>query len=343
MQTAEANAQFISVQIDMSGSTNAKARIREATKENLARRHDLYKKLYLELVKAEVRFYRRLQSDDGGRDSGIPIESCFGVKGIGDEQWLIVLPGTNGVDLASVAVKSIWAALDVVGECGWIDLQSDSDESNPDNDDGQVGLPFKVFIDVVGGDALDISDIRAQAYREAFNAGEVFPRTNLSIHEAIDRVSNFSITTEATTVGLNLRPDFIGWEIDRLFRAARFSRPGFVTVGDDLLKILDVRRQKQNHSRIDEIDCIGLRNPRFSDIDLLLSIVRPINAEDLRGIGRPYVVHRIFQQRRLQALLDKMLITRRQDQEPTPRRDGMEYAQLVLEAISNPKVELSND
>ncbi|HJU38854.1 MAG TPA: hypothetical protein VJ724_04725 [Tahibacter sp.] len=298
-----ASSKVISVQIDMAGSTHAKACARKMAGDDEALRQEAYESLYEALIAAEVAFYTQLQSSDDGVP-GVELTQCFGVKGIGDEQWSLVVPASDqATDLSNAILRVLAAAQHVASQIQWLELRSSAlvDDAESFQDSHLIALPFKVFVDLIGDDAIDVSAMRVAAYCEAIAKRKLFISDLRSLPDIATRLTNQSVFAGLGSLRFATRADYIGWEIDRLFRAAKFAVPGVVTVGDSLMRALGAT-PTDGLGPIATFESCFQRSFGSAIVNSLRKLSRCIDADELRGIGEEYAVHHVFRSTDLRGL-----------------------------------------
>lgn len=320
---------LIALSIDVSGSTEAKRRIRDLATNEIWRAK-LYKRFYGEFLHEEDRFYGSLFAP-GMWGSGPPLDwrRLFVVKGIGDELWLTydAMP-LDEVDanaaLQQATVRIVSAALSLCERtlsCGGT-AEDTGPHFDPQVEERQrfehMELPFKISIDLVE-DAIEISSQRLTHF--ANRAGEYLdPPTGepgrTPAHpfgaehaEILNRLNaGFFMLAGGHRLRRAYRTDYIGTDIDQFFRITRFALPGVVMVGDKLMQKLRLQQLGEVAPEIDEIALLfppDLHHPEsvVTTGQGLLRMRQNLAPKDLKGLDAPYAVHHVIQKIALRGLL----------------------------------------
>ena len=298
---------LVSVSVDIAGSTEAKTRLK-----NLSAAPDRQKQFlelfYREFLQRETRFYDHLTKEDQiHRLSPLALEQIFYVKGIGDEVWLLIEP--RGFDrehllhLLARLLKAAEAALSTPIFIAVTGIEEgphfDPAEAERAIESGfeRLQLPFKVFIDKVDG-AYSISEQRASALVPWLNGAVDDGRVAYSDFAKVANRIGVGVGTLTAGIWRNaIRTDYIGHEIDRLFRAAKAAKPLLVTVGQNLLDIADPDAALIADGSTDTRSLMVRCDPRSDSASRGLTFcVRPetIPAEEMKGIEKDYRVYHFF-------------------------------------------------
>ena len=107
-----------------------------------------------------------------------------------------------------------------------------------------------------------------------------------------------------------IHADYMGWEVDRFFRATKFALPGIVTVGRTLFERV-VDRSEESGQGLDGtalqgavIECPSDRGPPARFDRSLRYVKKDIAPEDLKGVGEGYTVYRVIRGQDLLGLHD---------------------------------------
>lgn len=298
---------LISVSIDVAGSTEAKTRLQNL-KTPPDRQRDFLQLFYGQFLNSELRFYDHLTRSDHSRPFlPIALEQIFYVKGIGDEVWLLIEPKAfdreHLLHLLILLLNAVQAALS-----NPISFAVTAIEEGPVFDPveseraimsgvAQLHLPFKVFIDKVDW-AYPISGQRAGALLPWLNGAVSDGRiVNRDFANIANRIGAGSGALTAGTWRNATRTDYIGHEIDRLFRAAKAAKPLLTTVGANLMHAVDpdiaLLKDRQSSDRPFMVRC-DPRTPVASR-GIIYSI-RPetVPAAEMKGIEYDYRVYHFF-------------------------------------------------
>jgi hypothetical protein len=298
---------LISVSIDIAGSTEAKTRLKNlnATPD---RQKDFLRLFYQQFLQREMRFYDHLTKSDHARPfSPMALEQIFYVKGIGDEVWLLIEPSAfdreHLLHLLVLLLNSAQAALS-----NPMFFAATAIEEGPNFDPveaeraiasgyEQLYLPFKVFIDKVDG-AYGISERRATALLPWINGALADGRVAYrDLAKIANRMGMGTGTLTAGTWRNAVRTDYIGHEIDRLFRTAKAAKPLLITVGQNLLDMADSDAAQLSDGSNCVRNLMVRCNPRSDSASRGLTFhvrAETIPAAKMKGIDKDYRVYHFF-------------------------------------------------
>jgi hypothetical protein len=296
----------ISVSFDMVGSTRTKADAVNFSQGNAESIADIYTAIVEQFLAVETRFYDQLRAFPE-RFGFVPLENIYVVKGIGDEEWIIISPADDEEwSLRAAAGRVIRAALDLVSRSIELSFGSDDDERQ-----FGVFVPFKAHIDLIDGESINIAQNR-------FDHFDRFLRTEPASNEQPRRgsASHRKTSDPALVAQLNAgfvvqglgrrsmaqRADFVGHQVDRVFRGASKGVPAFVTVGDALMRQLDIVLKPTG---VDNIDELGIQTPatRGGNSTIVDWMFRIPREQIFKGFDAPYLLHYIFRKFALNTLL----------------------------------------
>jgi hypothetical protein len=312
------------VSIDIAGSTEAKTRLKNLS-ASPERQRQLLELLYRQFLQRETQFYDHLTKEDQThRLLPLALEQIFYVKGIGDEVWLLVEP--RGFDrehllhLLARLLKAAQAALSTpifiaaTGIADGPDFDPIEDEQVIESGFERLQLPFKVFIDKVDG-AYSISEQRASA---------LVPWLSGAVDEGRVPYSDFAKVLNRIGIGVGTltagiwrnatRTDYIGHEIDHLFRAAKAARPLLVTVGQRLLDVADPDASLISDGSTESRSLTVRCDPRTNSASRGLTFsVRPetIPAKEMKGIEKDYRVYHFFDASLLRSQFAQAIVEKR--------------------------------
>lgn len=218
---------FISISIDICGSTAAKAKLLEHSKCIGTEATNLYESFQQQILRVEETFWTMLRS------SNLEIERLFLIKSIGDEVWYVYsLENLNKCEcLASIShiiettISLQTKHFDVVA--GPPDDPYDWKNVDP-NTILRIDLPLKITVELIA-DALDISEVR-EKYLAPHVASLLSPLggpvkpIQSGDDSYINLCNRLGISNQVKTkdkVLSTIRTDYIGWEIDRFFRITK--------------------------------------------------------------------------------------------------------------------------
>lgn len=293
-------ATVISISMDVCGSTEVKSRMRACARddEELA---EWYKTFHRQFLLSEWRLYTQL-FQDGYIGLDWDWKRAFVVKGIGDEIWLLYEVGEGDLwKLRSLAARLFHAALTVAGRPIFWTSASD-DEVLGDRPPEIKNLPLKFYMDILD-DAFEVSGPRRDFVTERLSEiiGAEQDSTNGDFIELGNRLHAGSLMGDGRRLVTTIRTDYIGWEVDRFFRATKFALPSVVTVGQAFFeKVVD--RSEESEEGLDGtglqkavIECPldpGGLSARFDHT--LRYVKKDVLPECLKGVGEGYAVYRVI-------------------------------------------------
>ena len=291
-------SKVISISMDVCGSTEAKARMRACARDE-EELHEWYEWFHREFLSLECLFYTQLFQAVQGEIEW-DWRNAFVVKGIGDEVWLLFeIPGHDLWKLPSLIARLLHAALTVAKRLiHWTSAPDDVEKFAAGTWETRH-LPLKFYVDLLE-DAFEVSGPRRDFVMERMpqilgprKAG--IARTSSSLGTASMQEASWE-TGDAWS--RRSEPTYIGWEVDRFFRATKYALPGVVTVGRALFKrafglpqhpdehvgctnlmrtILHCRIQQQGSGHIEH--CF-----RY--------VPENVPPKELKGVGEGYTVYR---------------------------------------------------
>jgi hypothetical protein len=243
---------FISISIDICGSTDAKAKLREHSACISREPTRLYDSFQQQVLRVEETFWTMFRSH------GLDIKRLFLIKSIGDEVWYVYdLEELEAHDRRATVARMIEAL--VALQTKHFDLvagppEDPYDWENVDLDTLiRIDLPLKITMDIIT-DALDVG-----AVREKYLAGYVasllsplgeYPRpVQAGNEDYIDLCNRLGIANQVKTsdkVYSSIRSDYIGWEIDRFFRLTKAAIEGGVLIGPEILSDFETYNLLEN-------------------------------------------------------------------------------------------------
>ena len=298
---------FISISIDLVGSTNLKREIHKFCGDDTDNIVRLYKEVVRHLYDIEMNFYQQMYYN------GMDIERLFVIKTIGDEVWLLFdLEGIdiNSIELSTILhaiIKSLMAFSSNPLEMRFLNRELTKKEIyNPElqfNSDIEIMgrlVPIKVYIDLV-----EVWEDATQIREETFNrrSGSLFPwgskESKYSDEEKTDILNRLntiaSIKCPDSKVFSIRRTDPIGFDVDHFFRCSKAAKPCVIVVGKKMIDCLKPYREWElsYDTIIREVPLShGTENAIANDFYDI--IWERIPSEDLKGIGEEYQVCNIF-------------------------------------------------
>lgn len=298
---------FVSISIDLAGSTELKRRILEISKDDPENTIDLHQHLARRLYLAEVGFYFQ------AINNGLDLKRFFVVKTIGDELWIIY--DTDRIPVSSFEFNAVFrgiieSLMAVVADPSSITLLSR--RLTPEEDaepslikEGSVSvdlrhIALKAFVDFVD-DYDDLSKIRYDTlmgrFGTLFTPGFDLSKLNLEAQkEIVDRlaIGSGSITADHK-LAVSFRTDPFGFKVDHFFRCAKYALPCVVSCGSTLIDQLRLpKRWISEPGVMTENLPLPYGDDTVQRFIYLDGMVEVIPAKDLKGIGADYLQWRIF-------------------------------------------------
>ena len=283
---------FISISIDICGSTDAKAKLRGHSALIGTRATDLYDSFQKQVLRVEETFWTMLRS------SNLDIQRLFLIKSIGDEVWyaydlekLEVFERRAAVARMIEALVSLQTKVfDLVAgppedPYNWRDVDPDTLV--------RIDLPLKITIDVIT-DALDVATVR-EKYLTPHVASLLAPLDKpVKFIQAgddgyINLCNRLGIANQVKTkkkVISSIRSDYIGWEIDRFFRLTKAAIKGAVLIGPEILSDFDTNKL------IVSTDSDNRTKPGWSISNIRIRVCRGQNS--FTSLGENYMLARRY-------------------------------------------------
>ncbi len=292
-------ATVISISMDICGSTEAKAKMRACAGDNKGQLTEWYEEFHRQFLLLEWEFYSQLfRNGCDGLDWDW--KHAFVVKGMGDEIWLLYeVSEVDQWKLKSLAARLFHAALNVAAKS--IHWTSASDDDPCQQPFETRHLPLKFYMDILD-DAYEVSGNRCDFVTERLPEilGAEKNLNNRDFIELGNRLHAGSLMGDGRRLIQTIRTDYIGWEVDRFFRATKFALPRVATVGQNLFdKVFN--DPKMSGKGLDGaglqkavIKCpINQRGFARYDYDFRY-VKKDITPEKLKGVGEGYAVYRVL-------------------------------------------------
>lgn len=290
---------FISISIDLAGSTAIKQALVDGSSGDPFVKRKLHQR-YLELLfRVERNFYKALIKAEG-----VDFSELFLVKTIGDEYWyLYEIDQADQSILDRATVGFLDSLLQVLAADRYLSFRGEGPELQDRSAESRSRKAFSVPIKIM----IDLIQEPFEANRERFEylkdflaspssgAGSPVYAIDDRLAQACNRLNLGTPEMFRDRPGVHVRPDYIGLEIDRFFRLAKYCRPLLVTVGDALLA-----RTTHAITPIPEtvpecdIGIIGVGNPASGPVLRKHVVSEPIPASRMKGVGESYVLHHLF-------------------------------------------------
>ena len=322
--TSPRRPRLISLSIDVVGSTAAKTRLRALAADD-ERRDQLYQDFYKGFLHEEGRFYDAIfEASSWGFGPPLDWRRLFVVKGIGDELWMTYDvsdlspdPTEAEAEIARASVRLIGAAMSLVRRTVPVGgLERDTGPGfNPALEEtlrfDRMELPFKVTMDLIE-DAIEISDLRMDFLAPRVGSYLVADRRepgSAPVRPGAFGTANVEILNRLNAGQFALvgghrvrqvyRTDLIGNDVDRFFRITKAALPGCVMVGETLYDHLTVTTGGEVAPGLEWVQLCYASDPNrpagvVTTGKTLLGKRTEIPEDDLKGIGRSYVVHHLL-------------------------------------------------
>ena len=291
---------LISISIDVCDSTYAKSRMRARadSDDELA---GWYQDFYRQFLYSELEFYESLLRASAG-EVRWDWNRMFVVKGIGDEVWILyeVVPEDEW-KISSLVALLLGSALHLASRTISWSWWSGKDEISDEDEGERRQYPFKVYADVVEG-AFEVSQERRDFLTERISA-ILDPGADWPAKEFIElgnRLNLGALMKDSRRMISLVRTDYIGWEIDRFFRASKLAMPCIATIGQRLFDRIegtsweDAEPVPNTKLRRLVVECPlipGGGSKRFDHSFLVLK--QEMSEGELKGVGAPYRVYHI--------------------------------------------------
>ncbi len=278
---------FLSISLDLVGSTPLKRAIFKSNENDFAEINKLYDQYVRVLFEIEEEFYSYVSA------SGVvDIRKLFLVKIIGDEYWFVYDVDTgNGDELREIADTFVSGLLAVLATPRSLKLGKQADGGI------YFDLSLKALIDLVTN-ALHLPD-RRYAYFEDKIMDLLGSEARLSEIDPGDYAAlcyglNFRPARPTTEQLLGVtRSDYVGMQIDRFFRTAKACKPRLVTVGATLWDCLDVE-VTQLRPKVDVYNTVSRDGMQSCFAGKCLASRETIPAREMTGIDHDYDVWHLY-------------------------------------------------
>ena len=292
----------ISISMDVCGSTEAKSRMKACARDE-KELTNWYEEFHRQFLWLEWRFYTALFRA-ASAEVGWDWKHAFVVKGIGDEIWLLYeVTEKDYWKLRSLVSRLLHSALSVASSLIHWTSAPDDDEDRGDSSWEAKHLPLKFYVDIID-DAFEVSgprgDFVTQQLPDILGAHESWSGEDFI--ELGNRLHAGSLMGDGRRLVTAIRTDYIGWEIDRFFRATKFALPCVVTVGQSLFEeVIDVSEDSDEglggtslQTAVIECPIYEIGATRFDHC--FRYVKQEIGPDDLKGVGEGYAVYRVLRQ-----------------------------------------------
>lgn len=293
---------FISISIDICGSTDAKARLREHSGLIGRETTDFYDSFQRQVLRVEETFWTLFRND-------LDIKRLFLIKSIGDEIWYSYdLEGLHEFERHAAIARMIEALVSL--QTRQFDLVAGPPEDPYDweNEDPntllRIEIPLKITVDLIE-EALDVGIVREKFLAPYVASllsllGEPLKPVQAGDDDYISLCNRLGIANQVKAGGKvhsSVRTDYIGWEVDRFFRLTKAAIKGTVLIGPEILLVFnsqnlimsgDIERQSQDGKWIVSTPRIRVRcgPDSFTSLsDYYVLARRFVQENELKGIG----------------------------------------------------------
>jgi len=294
---------FLSISIDICGSTEAKAKLREHADNVEREAQELYEIFQNRVLWIEPIFWTLLRSSE------LEIERLFLIKTIGDELWYAYsLEGLEEFEIHASMAKMISVLASLHTKSSDIVAGPEEDPYDWRNIDPskllRIDLPQKITLDVIS-DALEMNAIR-ENYLKPHVAALLSPlekpderEVKVGNDDFINLCNRLGASSQVKAGGKlhsSVRSDYIGWEIDRFFRLTKEAVEGTILVGPEILAAFDSHeliatngsyKPSPGGEWVMSEPMIRVRQSEsgFTSIQNLTFARRTVPADDLKGVG----------------------------------------------------------
>ena len=295
---------LLSISMDVCSSTAAKTQMKKHG-QGEQRETEWYHKYYREFMWQEFRLYEALFKPGPG-EIGWDWRRTFVVKGIGDEIWLLyTLDDESHSALPALFRCFLHAAQDVAITPLHLAFPHDDRWCGVEPSKFNF-LPLKFYVDFIEH-AVEINgprhDFMLQKLPKLLGSKSGGNLENVA--DLGKRLNVAHLMLKDGSLLTSFRTDYIGWEVDRFFRATKFAIPSVITVGDSLFKeISALSRVSEKHIGGTCLNEMTFTYPilqssgRRSDRCFVYA-KNNIKSKDLEGLGEEYTVYNFIRKSNL--------------------------------------------
>ena len=298
----DGRTRVISISMDVCGSTDAKARMRQRAR-NDKDLHRWYADFHQQFLHAEWRFYECLFREVDG-EINWNWKRAFVVKGIGDEIWVMYeVWEEDDAKLPALVARLLHAAQEATGDLiRWVSTTEEEEGDEWDKDDGEPwktkNLPLKFYVDIFD-DAFEITGPRRDfmTQRLPLILGEEDAWAGEDFVELGNRLHAGSLLGDGRRLVTTIRTDYIGWEVDRFFRMTKHALPSVVAVGRNLFEEA-IQGSPEDAEGIGDTElrqavfaCSRPESPSMYFDRWFCFVKKEVDAKCLKGVGEGYAVY----------------------------------------------------
>lgn len=292
---------LLSISIDLCDSTAIKQEIVARSGNDQQYRSRLYASYVLHFFNTEKQFYYQVRHQDD-----LDIRRLLLVKLIGDEFWFVYEVNTDEKDDLKRTIAAFFRAIGSMLKRAPSFEFSDEIMLAKNHTDKttikQFDAPLKSYIDIIGEPAevnmARFEYLKGHLPRLLGHTDKQY-RIDEDFIELCKKMNLANISIADGKMTKQIRPDFIGLEIDRFFRLTKFCRPRILTVGDSLIQLLEYTIGK-NIGNMGNLDVKEFSNkiPNLNNNDFFYDknniCSEPVSAAEMKGLSKSYTVHHLF-------------------------------------------------
>ena len=238
---------MLSISMDLCNSTAIKRDILAMGGGDHAHIARVYEEYYKRVTDFEFHFYSHIYSSS----KHIRLEDLFVAKTIGDEVWILydfpegVEPDSVGYNLR--IIEFIEAATEALLPMRVLPIPAPIDTDTRGRmhiapPPVEAELDFKIYADLIEH-CMESNAVRLGSFNKRFSqffslGKATSEERQVAYRELTERLHMGTQGGFAGTVRLAYRTDYIGFEIDRFFRATKFALPGLISLGETLVEHL---------------------------------------------------------------------------------------------------------
>jgi hypothetical protein len=295
---------WVSVSIDLCGSTLVKQTLVELTADDPARRRSLYAEYLKVLYNTEREFYTLLLDNPEFDFSKLVL-----IKIIGDEFWYCCeIDEDDKTRFIATATALIDALMELCARDRDLQLAPE-DDAGPVNGKvrrrspvKQFDLPIKVCVDLLH-EPIEMTAARYEFLKDIVSLADGDHSTVYKVDKAFarrcDRLNLGSPDFFDEGRRVTTRTDYIGLEIDRFFRLTRLCLPRLVSIGETLIAALPLSIHPAA-AGLEHIDtkiadfAAGGTRPAGSALQRKYMISQTVPSAMMKGISGDYAIHHLF-------------------------------------------------
>lgn len=280
---------FISISIDLCGSTQLKQEMVRISHDNIPARKALYQRYLDVLFKIERELYGLL-----GNSKNLSLKNLYLAKLIGDEFWFLY--DISEFDENEQEQKAAAFARQLLLLLEKERLISFHEQDKEQKDFKTYDLPLKIFIDVID-DVTELSVARYEYLKDliqnmADRPSSVIYRMDSDLINICHQLNLCSVQ-QGESNHIFTRPDFIGLEVDRFFRLTKQCIPQLLTLGSGFASILGLSLNVlENEHR--KISIKHASFPEHNSKRMLYGLKREISSSDMKGVSENYTIYYLF-------------------------------------------------